>query len=342
MNFPRIVLGPQRLLPTVGRELASLDVDGPVAAITAGWQERESEDDELQNACGRPIENLRLYARWEELQRDDKELALAHRERQDELRRLRDLYRMRLEAEKKVVLRLFLDDGPARLLDPEREAAIDALRRLDAHHLARIRAIRADFDARLTPSERPAVQRHTRELTEQIHAAGAVLIAGGHVAILLNRLQVFGLETILDQKPIIAWSAGAMAISDRVLLFHDDPPQGAGHAEVFEEGLGLLPGLAVFPHARHRLRLQDPTRVAMLARRFAPSVCVALDEGDRLGAPDAVPGSPPRARRLCVDGRVEPLGTSADREDLTFPVDKALQVAPAWTYEELPVIQEET
>lgn len=78
--------------------------------------------------------------------------------------------------------------------------------------------------------------------------------------------------------PIIAWSAGAMALSDRIILFHDRPAQGRGDAELLHRGLGLLPGVAPLPHARSRLLLDDPARVALFARRFAPAACVALDE----------------------------------------------------------------
>jgi hypothetical protein len=67
-----------------------------------------------------------------------------------------------------------------------------------------------------------------------------------------------------------------------VVLFHDMPPQGAGNSEVLESGLGLYPDLLPLPHARHRLRLDDPARVAEIARRYAPASCMAMDEGSRL------------------------------------------------------------
>jgi hypothetical protein len=73
-----------------------------------------------------------------------------------------------------------------------------------------------------------------------------------------------------------------MVLGERVVLFHDNPPQGPGNAEVMEEGLGLCPGLLPFPHARRRLALQEPLRVALLARRFTRFICVPMDEGTRL------------------------------------------------------------
>jgi cyanophycinase-like exopeptidase len=118
-----------------------------------------------------------------------------------------------------------------------------------------------------------------RAVVEQCHT---IFIAGGHVAVLLNRLRLFGIERLLRTRPVVAWSAGAMAISERVLLFHDHPPQGAGNAEIFEAGLGLVRGAVFLPHASSRLALDDSTRVALLARRLSPSACLTLDDGTLL------------------------------------------------------------
>ena len=92
------------------------------------------------------------------------------------------------------------------------------------------------------------------------------------------RLRLFDLGPRLADLPIIAWSAGAMVVASRIVLFHDSPPQGRGNAEVLEGGLGLFPGVVPLPHARRRLNLQDPGRITVFARRFAPATCVALDE----------------------------------------------------------------
>jgi len=123
------------------------------------------------------------------------------------------------------------------------------------------------------------VARQQSEIQHLIDGAAVVCIAGGHVAVLLNRLRLFDVQRLLRGKPVVAWSAGAMCLTERVVLFHDHPPQGAGNAEVFEAGLGLLRQTVLLPDARARLALQDPTRVALLARRFSPAACHTLDEG---------------------------------------------------------------
>ena len=46
-----ILLGPQRK-PTVDAVARALSLDGPVATITAGWQEREPDDAELSALLG--------------------------------------------------------------------------------------------------------------------------------------------------------------------------------------------------------------------------------------------------------------------------------------------------
>ena len=41
-----VLLGPQRLRPTLSGVAGSLGIAGTVAVVTAGWQEREGEDEE--------------------------------------------------------------------------------------------------------------------------------------------------------------------------------------------------------------------------------------------------------------------------------------------------------
>jgi hypothetical protein len=94
--------------------------------------------------------------------------------------------------------------------------------------------------------------------------------------VLVNRLLLFGLESLIGARTLFAWSAGAMAVSQRVVLFHDDPPQGQGASEVLDAGLGLVPNLVVFPEPERRLKLDDAVHVGLMARRFAPSRCIAL------------------------------------------------------------------
>ena len=272
-------LGPQRLRPRVRETADALGLDGPVALITAGWQEREPEDEELRAHLGADARNLSLYHRSLEVFRDDPELSSALHERQARLRDLQRLYQVRL---RHVLdgIRELRDRFPAG--DPRDTAigdAFDSVQRLDRTHLRRVRQVNQEFDATWKPRTRPAVRAHRRELKRELGDRTWIAVAGGHVVVLLNRLRLFDVAGLLETRPVIAWSGGAMVLSDRVVLFHDHPPQGRGYAEVLEEGLGLAPGVVPLPHARHRLDLSDPERVALLARRFLPARCLAMDEG---------------------------------------------------------------
>ena len=189
------------------------------------------------------------------------------------------------------------------LLEQQR-AAIRAVRTLDRWHLRRIRRLHDEFDDRLRPGSRPAVVRHRDEIAALIERSGALCIAGGHVAVLLGRLRLFEVASLVGERPVIAWSAGAMAVCDRVVLYHDSPPQGAGNPEVLDAGLALCRRIVVLPHARARLKLDDPVRVSLFARRFAPATCVVPDEGSRLSWDGRTWAAGPGTFRLGRRGRV--------------------------------------
>ena len=275
-----ILLGPQRRRPALAAAFDRLGVAGPVAAVTAGWQEREGEGEDLAKHLGLPVTDLELHRRSDQVFAADPGLFRAYRARQDRLRQMQGIYRYRLDFAIEPARELLRRDGDPELLEPERQAAIAALRRLDDEHRRRIAGVRRDFERRLRPRRRAAVVKHRREIAEILERSAAVAIAGGHVAVLANRLRLFGVaELVADRLPIFAWSAGAMALGERIVLFHDRPPWGAGNAEVLDVGLGLYRGLLALPDARRRLRLEDPARVALFARRFAPDLCAVLDDG---------------------------------------------------------------
>ena len=371
-----VALGPQRNGPQVGAVLDELDSadHGPVAVITAGWEEREEELPELERVLRRDLVHVAIHARVEDCYQRDPELLAATRLRHDRLRAAHALYRERLThtaaATQSLLAQCLAPPGAAEsesytpavstpaagptavgvssssvssssvssgsvapggvsaastlddpwlqgLLASECNDAVAAQQRLDLHHLTQVESIWREFESAAQPGRRPAVAHHRDEVRQLLDRCSAVCIAGGHVAILVNRLRLLDVASGLNGAHVIAWSAGAMALTERLVLFHDTPPQGPGHAEVLEPGLGLLPGVVLLPDAQRRLRLDDPVRVAQLARRFAPATCIALDQGDGLdcqfggGAPST---QAPRgaARRLAEDGRVVRIEATVD------------------------------
>lgn len=271
-----VLLGAQRFQPSLGALVSRVGVTGRIALITAGWQEREPEIDELSAHLGGETVNLRLHERATGVFHRDPALAAWHRERQHQLRHLQEIYRVRLEHAFDAERDVAAYDTPAALRDEVDRASIQAIADLDRWHLEMCEEVRKDYDSRFDLDGHPQIQRHKAELQALLADCEAVAIAGGHVAVLLNRLKLFDLKSLIGARPVFAWSAGAMAISDTVVLFHDDGPQGRVARQVLESGLGLLPGVVVLPEPERRLHLDDQARVRLLSRRFSPATCLAF------------------------------------------------------------------
>jgi hypothetical protein len=310
-----ILLGPQRR-PTVDTVVRSLGLDGPVATITAGWQERESDDRELSARLGGRDVNLALYQRWLDVQDRDPGYAAGERRLQAGLAELQDAYLLRLDYALQAVYALLRHGGSDDQLRVDAVAeAVAAVRELDAAHLRRVNTARGEFFDRLQPHDRPVIAEHRAVVAGVLGDAAALVMAGGHVGVLADVLHLFNVAAALHGEaphsaargaPVIAWSAGAMALADRIVLFHDRAPQGPGHPEVHGSGLSVLRDVVLLPHARARMLLDDTPRMAVFARRFAPARCVLLEQGTRIDA-DGDSACPPGTRVLAEDGRVSVL-----------------------------------
>lgn len=303
------VLGPPGETVPLAAALEPFDLPpGPLAAVTVGWREEEGATAPLQREAerlGRSLAPLDLGARARRVFDRDPELSAAHRKLQNGLRAEESLYRERMKQEiamTHALARIPVDEEHRR---PYMEAAWRGILEADRFHLAGQAALRAEFRAALSPGERPAVRAETGELAALLADCAAALVAGGHVAVIRNRLSLFGLAPLLARLPLAAWSAGAMALSPKVVLFHDHLPFGSRQPEIHGEGEGVLPGAVFFPDARHRLDTQDAEHLAELARRVAPDRAVLLDTGESLTLSDGAWSSPAGIRLLSPDGAVE-------------------------------------
>ena len=311
-----ILLGPQRR-PTLDAVVRSLGLPGPFATVTAGWQEREPDDGELSAILGGRVVKLELYRRWLDVQERDPEYATAERALQGMLAELRELYLLRLDYALQAVYALqhraesdqLSGTLTERVASPVAEA-VAAVRSLDEAHLAHVNVIRGEFFARLPPHDRPAIASHRAEVAGLLGEAAALVVAGGHVGVLAEVLHLFNVAAALQatgRSPVIAWSAGAMALADRIVLFGDRSPQGPGHPEVYGSGLSVVRDAVLLPHARTRLLLDDTARMAVFAQRFAPARCILLDRGTRAEFAGSSSFLPPGTRVLAEDGHVTSL-----------------------------------
>lgn len=306
---PVLLLGPQHQVQTLRDGLAELGAGPPYVLVAAGWEEREAETGALEEHLGAPVSNLSLWPACEAAFEADHELRSAMFERYDRMRELSRLYRVRLAAELGALRELLSEVDPAApgdLVGPALEPAFESLVALDAHHVSRVRALNDEVFGAI--AGRPSLAQHRDEVARRVGGAGTLLVAGGHVGILYNRMRMFGVIDALDAAtPVAGWSAGAMVLTERLLLFHDSPPQGAGDPEMHGPGFGVAPGVVCLPHANSRLDLDDAARVALLARRLgAATRAVALDDGQRIrsGPGEAGWTFDGAARLLAADGSV--------------------------------------
>jgi len=294
-----VLLGPQRrpTLDGVVRSLGLLEPAAPgqrFATVTAGWREREPDDGELVSLLGgsaghhsaghHGAVNLGLYRRGMDVAERDPVFAAGWDELRRTLAGLQEVYLLRLDYALRAVYAVQRQAGSG---SEAVEDAVAAVRALDEAHLRRVNGARGEFYARLEPHARPVIAAHRDEVAAVLRDAGALVVAGGHVGVLADVLHLFNVAAALNGGSlVIAWSAGAMALTDRIVLFHDRAPQGPGHPEVYGSGLSLLRDVVLLPHARARLLLDDTPRMAVLARRFAPARCVPLEAGNRIDVYD--------------------------------------------------------
>jgi len=305
VNRQITLLGPAPT-PQLQRGLGDLDREAVVATVTAGWQDREGDDAELSDVIGIRTINLALHARWLAVHEEDREYGYAEREHEAALAELRELYLVQLDhalsAAYDVARR---SDARPRMREQAKADALRVVQLLDEQHLQRLTEYQLKFYDAWRPHERPAVVRHRDEIREILAGASAVAIAGGHVGELTRVLHLFHVAPYLPPR-VLAWSAGAMALTERVVLFHDFVPHGVAQTEVYGTGIGVVPGVVALPHARRRLQVGDPIRMSLLARRFAPARCLVLDDATRVPLDEDL-RLPREARVLDHDGHVATL-----------------------------------
>ena len=296
------VLGPQRRTSAARAAVAELIPAGPIATISAGWQERESETGELAEVLGGRMSNLFLYRRWRQLLDDDAGYAAAERLLTGRLSEQQEIYALRLGHALAAAAAVTRRNTVPDLRVAAESDAVGAIQELDRWHLQRVAEIRGEFYATTRIGDRDSMAVQRGEVRDLVAASAGVVVTGGHVGVLLHLLHIFGLAASI-RPPLITWSAGAMALSDRVVLFHHHGPPGRQHPEVYAEGLGAFSGVLPFPHPRRRLRVGDPAQMRVLARRFAPRTCLLLPDGVRV---DLRPGHslPTGSRWVDEDGHV--------------------------------------
>ena len=301
-----ILLGLQRFTVTARAALRALGVEGAVATVNAGWEEREGEDRELDSVLDGRTLNLRLHARMADVLAKDPDVAAAAYAFGEQRDTLVALYELRLRhalaAAYSVQHRIGRHGDPTGAAAAALEESVRTVRTVDRWYLAELAELHQRREEQAPPSQSEVVAWHRGEVAADLASCRVVVLTGGNVATLLTALRLFDVR-LPEHVPVIAWSAGAMVLTGKVVLFHDYAPQGDSDASVWDRGLGRLPDLLLLPHATRRLRLDDKARMSVLARRFRKRQAVLLDDGARLRI-DADGQLPEEARVVTLAGTV--------------------------------------
>lgn len=283
------LLGPQRRVGAARAAVAELIPTGRIATINAGWQEREADTGELGQVLLGRMRNLELFDRWQRVVAGDPEYEAAERSLFDLLAELQSLYAVRLRHALAAIATLQRRDELPAAQSLALADALTEVRALDDWHLRAVAEARTAFYLDVRLGERESVRQQRTEVAELAADCHGFVITGGHVGVLLHVLHLFDARRLIVETataaadaPLITWSAGAMACSDRVVLYNDFAAAGPLDPQFYAEGLGLFPGVLPFPHPRRRLRLDDHDRIALLSRRFAPRRCLLLSDGERV------------------------------------------------------------
>jgi hypothetical protein len=222
--------------------------------------------------------NLELYRRLSDVLETDEHFAtqaLAHRDAMDELA---GIYSLRLQRALESVYVVARRPARQDLADSAFADAVRGVRDIDEWYLRTVDQLYGELEAAAPPAGSEPISRHRHEVADVLREAAVLAVAGGHVGILLRCLRLFAVVPP-PELPVVAWSAGAMTMTERVVLYNDHGPQGIRGSEVWDRGTARVRQVVAMPHARRRLRLDDPVHVRVLVRRFAPAACLLLDDG---------------------------------------------------------------
>jgi peptidase E len=128
----------------------------------------------------------------------------------------------------------------------------------------------------------PAWRAAQARLERRILSANTIMLFGGRLDRLLDALRFFRLRDALGEAlrrgaQIVAMSAGAMVLCERVIIY-DDLAATRRDFQLYDRGLALVRDIQLFPHCTERIQTDDPDNLAYLARRFRHHACVGLNQ----------------------------------------------------------------
>jgi peptidase E len=264
------------------------------------------------------IQNLSVYHEFNRFRRLEPELHRQYHEKQAVIIKTKEFYRRKnsefvrmLREQVKLVKESYADVSLAEILGydvvgrrrllprmSERELVYhyacrdiqDTLAKLVENDEAMVRLCREverAFRVRSRVDENPLFISMRDELCRRILSSNSIFIFGGRVSVLLYRLWFFRLHDALREAlwrgtNFYGVSAGSVVLAEKVILYDDF--WGSEHGrprkefEFFDNGLGLVSQVTLFPHCQDRIQTDSADNLSYLAHRFSSGVCVGLNE----------------------------------------------------------------
>lgn len=143
------------------------------------------------------------------------------------------------------------------------------------------------FRERTMLEEDPHYIQSRDDLRSRVLSANSVVIPGGNLMVLIEALQFFRLkgafhEAMWRGTNFYSISAGSMVLAEKLIVYDDFWSDGETRPrkefELFDQGLGLVSRITLFPHCMDRIQTDDDNNLAYLAHRFSTGPCVGLNE----------------------------------------------------------------
>lgn len=267
------------------------------------------------------IQNLAVYHEFNVFREKEPELYRLYHEKQENIIAIKEFYRSKnahlvalLKNQTRLAREQFPETSLARMMDYNVEKESENLVDMDSrahrfHYFCRdiqhtiktiievdnemiqiCQEIDDYFFKKSNIAENPTYREIKEKLEKRILSSNSIFIFGGHVAVLLNRLNFFKLKgaflkALARGTNFYTVSAGSDVLCDKIILYgwvDMENPDPNADFEFFDNGFGLITKLTVFPHCHDRIKHDDPDTMTYLANRFKSHLCVGLDRNSFL------------------------------------------------------------
>lgn len=263
------------------------------------------------------IQNLSIYHEFNRFKKEVPDIYCLYHEKQENIIAVKEFYRKKnqslvaiLKAQMKQIKEEFPGTAFAQVMDynvkeetkkliekdprqhrfhyycRDMQYTLKHISDMDSEMEAVSREIDEYFFRKSRVGENPLYLEQKKMFEERILSSSNIFIFGGHVGVLMNRLNFYKLKDTFRKAlskgtNFFTVSAGSDSLCDKIILFgwvDLENPDPQRDFEYFDKGFGLIQKITIFPHCQERIKTSDPDTLSYLAHRFQSAMCVGLDQ----------------------------------------------------------------